>query len=327
MIYIETGSMDVCWNFALEEYFAERKRLDDMVFLLWRTEPTLMVGKYQNTYSEVSVPYAREHGIRIVRRMSGGGTIYTDPGGWQFSFIDHDASSDTIVFSAYTRPILDALQALGVDAQFNGRNDILIGGKKISGNAQYKLNGATVHHGSLLFDTRIDQMVASTTVDDEKIRTKSIRSVRERVTNISEHLPEPMTVLEFKRHVIDHVMGQGAGLYALDDDDRAAIERIAREKYASWDWTFGKNPRFAMTRSARFPAGRIEFQFDTVGNVITGAAVYGDFFAGQKADQLAASLTGCPYDPDAIRRRLSQSGIDGSIYGITLDDIVNVLGG
>ena len=157
MIYIETGSTDVCYDFALEYYFTLEKRLSDTVFLFWRTTPTLMVGKYQNVLEEVDKPYADAHGIRIVRRMSGGGTIYTDLGGWQFSFIQHRETGE-IEFSQYIMPVLEALEEMGVHAAFNGRNDLTIQGRKFSGNAQYRLGGCIVHHGSLLFDTDVQKM-------------------------------------------------------------------------------------------------------------------------------------------------------------------------
>lgn len=188
MIYIETGSTDVYYNFGLENYFATEKRLPDTVFLFWRTTPTLMVGKYQNILEEINKPYADAHGIHLVRRMSGGGTIYTDLGGWQFTFIEHSPEQQ-IEFAQYIGPVVDAVRELGADASFNGRNDLLIDGRKFSGNAQYRLGDCIVHHGSLLYDTNIEQMVASTTVDPYKILSKSIKSVRDRVTNISEHLP------------------------------------------------------------------------------------------------------------------------------------------
>ena len=325
MIYIETGSTDVCWNFALEEYFAGAKRLDDTVFLLWRTQPTLMVGKYQNTLNEIRLDYARAHGIQIVRRMSGGGTIYTDMGGWQFTFIDGQADPEVIAFTDYTRPILDALRAMGLDVAFNGRNDILLEGRKISGNAQYKLGGVTVHHGSLLFDTDITRMVESTSVSDEKIISKSIKSVRERVTNISEHLKEPMTALEFKERVVGYVLNRGAREYALTDEDRAAIARLAKEKYASYDWCFGMDPPCTLTRSARLQGGLMEFKLDIRKNVIRSAAIHGDFFASEKADSLGEILTGCPYERGALAQALTQHGFDRAIYGITIDDMVKVL--
>ena len=164
MIYIETGSTDVYYNFGLENYFTVEKRLPDTVFLFWRTTPTLMVGKYQNVLEEINKPYADAHGIHLVRRMSGGGTIYTDLGGWQFSFIQHREAGE-IEFGQYIAPVIGALEEMGVTASFNGRNDLTIDGRKLSGNAQYRLGDCIVHHGSLLFDTDIAQMVASTTVD------------------------------------------------------------------------------------------------------------------------------------------------------------------
>jgi len=320
MIYIETGSTDVYHNFALEYYFAARKKLGDTVFLFWRTSPTLMVGKYQNTLEEIRRDYAEAHGIRVVRRMSGGGTIYTDMGGWQFTFIEQ-GDADEIRFQTYTRPIVDALRALGVPADFNGRNDLLINGRKISGNAQYKLAGSTVHHGSLLFDTDIGQMVASTTVADEKILSKSIRSVRERVTNISEHLPSSMDAEAFKAHMVGFITRGGAARYEPTAGDLAEIGRIAREKFAAWEWCYGMNPKFSIVRSGRFPGGRIDFRLEVRKGLIEGAAVNGDFFAGEKADGLAASLIGCRYDRQAVRERLLARGFEGVVYGISIDDM------
>ena len=143
MIYIETGSADVYYNFGLEYYFTLEKRLPETVFLFWRTTPTLMVGKYQNVLEEINKPYADEHGIHLVRRMSGGGTIYTDMGGWQFTFIQHKEAGE-IEFGQYIAPVIDALREMGVSASFNGRNDLTIDGKKFSGNAQYRL-GDCIH--------------------------------------------------------------------------------------------------------------------------------------------------------------------------------------
>ena len=228
MIYIETGSTDVCYNFGLEYYFTVEKPLGDTVFLFWRTTPTLMVGRYQNVLEEVDKAYADAHGIRIVRRMSGGGTIYTDMGGWQFTFIE-DAQGEDIRFQQYIAPVIDALGEVGVKAAFNGRNDLTIDGRKISGNAQYRLGGRVVHHGSLLFDTDLAQMAAATTVDRYKIRSKSIQSVRERVTNIAEHLPAPMDAESFKAQVVRHILGPGGTVYTLTPEDDARIRQLGRE--------------------------------------------------------------------------------------------------
>ena len=238
MIYIETGSTDVYYNFGLEHYFATEKRLPDTVFLFWRTTPTLMVGKYQNILEEINKPYADAHGIHLVRRMSGGGTIYTDLGGWQFTFIEHSPDQQ-IEFAQYIGPVVDAVRELGADASFNGRNDLLIDGKKFSGNAQYRLGDCIVHHGSLLYDTNIEQMVASTTVDPYKILSKSIKSVRDRVTNISEHLPRKLSVEEFKSCMVRHLMRGSTDTYAVTPEDDARIRQLAKEKFAAWDAIYG----------------------------------------------------------------------------------------
>ena len=320
MIYIETGSTDIFYNLATEYYYAAMKPLEDTAFLLWRCGPTLVVGKFQNTLEEIRLDYAREHGINVARRLSGGGTVYFDMGGWEFTFIERDGR-EAISFQRYTRPILEALRSLGVPADFNGRNDLLIDGRKFSGNSQYKLPGCTVHHGTLMFDVDIAQMVASTSVSDEKILTKSIRSVRERVTNIADHLPRPMDAEAFKEHLIAHVVGEGGARLEPGPADRAEIERFAREKLATWEWRFGRNPKFSIQRAGRFPGGRIEFQLEVKKGEITQAAVSGDFFAGEKADGLAEALIGCRYDREALRQRLAERGFDGVVYGITIDDM------
>ena len=320
MIYIETGSTDIFYNLSAERYFAAQKKPGDTAFLLWRTTPTLVVGKYQNTLEEIRRDYAEAQGIQVARRLSGGGTVYADLGGWMFTFIEPDGAEE-IQFQKYTRPIVDALRALDVPADFNGRNDLMIDGRKFSGNSQYKLAGSTVHHGTLMFDVDIERMVAATSVADEKIISKSIRSVRERVTNISEHLKAPMDAEAFKRHLLRFVMGEDSARYELTDEDRAEIERFAREKLATWEWNYGMNPKFSIGRAGRFAGGRIEFRLDVKKGLIAAAAMNGDFFAGEKADELTEALIGCRYERRAVRERLFERGFDGAIYGIGIDDI------
>ena len=320
MIYIETGSTDVYYNFGLEYYFSVEKRLPDTVFLFWRTTPTLMVGKYQNVLEEINKPYADAHGIHLVRRMSGGGTIYTDLGGWQFTFIQHKEAGE-IEFSQYIAPVIGALQEMGISASFNGRNDLTIDGKKFSGNAQYRLGDCIVHHGSLLFSTDIEQMVASTTVDSYKILSKSIKSVRDRVTNISEHLPFPMDAESFKDIMVHHIMNSSTDTYTLTPADDARIRAIAREQFRSWEQIFGKNPKFTIDRIGRFAGGRIQFKLDVQKGTIQSAAVYGDFFSTLDAGAISAALVGCPYERSAVLAALRAHGIDGAIYRISAEEM------
>ncbi|MGM9662045.1 MAG: lipoate--protein ligase [Oscillospiraceae bacterium] len=324
MIYIETGSSDAFFNFGLEYYFTAVKQLSEPVFLFWRTQPTLMVGKYQNTLEEIDQAYAEAHGIQVVRRMSGGGTIYTDPGGWQFTFIEYGDGGE-IHFQEFISPVVEALRALGVPAEFNGRNDLLIEGKKFSGNAQYKLAGNTVHHGSLLFATDIEQMVRSTTVDDYKIVSKSIKSVRDRVTNISEHLPRPISAEEFKRHMISYIMRGSEKRYELTEEDKRECQRLADEYFRPWERRYGANPKCSLTKTGRFAGGKIEFRLDIRRGEIAAAHVSGDFFGTAQADGLADALIGCRFEREAVRQALLERGMDEAVYGITAENMVETM--
>lgn len=323
-IYVDTHSTDAYFNFGVEYFFAAEKRLEAPVFLLWRTKPTLMVGKYQNTYEEIDLPYAEAHNIDVVRRMSGGGTIYTDEGGWQYTFIQRDEEHE-IRFQEFMEPVIRALRSLGLPAEFNGRNDILVGGRKISGNAQYKLAGSTVHHGSLLFDTDIEEMVRSTTVDPYKIISKSIRSVRERVTNIRHHLSTDMDAETFREYMVRSILGDGGSVYELTDEDRAECERLADCYFRPWERRYGANPKFSIVKSGHFPSGKVEVRLDVRRGVVTSAAVYGDFFANEQAENLGKSLVGCRFERAALLEGLHSAGMDGAIYGICAEDIVSVL--
>ncbi|MDD7769799.1 lipoate--protein ligase family protein, partial [Suipraeoptans intestinalis] len=259
MLYIESGSNSPSYNFALEYYLMTEKLFDDMVFLFWRTTPTLMVGKFQNTYSEIDLDYARSRKIRIVRRLSGGGTIYTDMGSWQFTFISPNrTSSPSIEFTGFIQPVVAAVRDLGVDASFNGRNDLVVSGKKFSGNAQYIKNGRTLHHGSILFDTDLEEMVRASTVDPQKVISKGIKSVRDRVTNLKEHLPRPLSMEEFKAIMIDRILGNDGTEYLLSTEDQKRILLIQQEQFDNPQKIFGANPRCQLHLKKYFPgAGTI----------------------------------------------------------------------
>jgi len=324
VIYVDTGSADVCFNFGLEYYLTVEKQFPDTVFLFWRTTPTLMVGRYQNVPEEIDKSYADAHGIRIVRRMSGGGTIYTDQGGWQFTFIDPDAGQE-IQFQRYIAPVIGALREMGVSAAFNGRNDLTVGGRKISGNAQYRLGGRVVHHGSLLFDTNLEEMAAATTVDRYKIESKSIKSVRERVTNIAEHLPAPMDAETFKEKMVRHILGPSGTVYVLTEADRTRAQAIGQERFARWECTYAQGPGFNIQREGRFPGGTMRFSLEVKKGVIRAAAVSGDFFATLDGETIAQAITGCRYERTAVREALERAGAEGAVYRVTAQEMAETI--
>lgn len=328
VVYIETDTSNVYRNFAIEYYIAAESNLletlgCDVIFLFWRTTPTLMVGKYQNVYKEINLSYAKEQNINIVRRLSGGGTIYTDEGGWQFTFIT-DKNTETISFGEFIAPVISALASIGITAKLSGRNDILVNGKKVSGNAQYKLGGKTVHHGSLLFSTNIEQMVASTTVADYKIISKGIRSVRERVTNINEHLQKQIAPEQFKQLMVSHILQNGTK-YVLTDAQNERIEVLAKEKFESWDAIFGAEPKFSIAKNAHLAGGNVELHFDVKKGIVTDCAIYGDFFATVDALQIVHAVRGSRFEKQAIAQSLINAGLERAFFNISVDEIADIM--
>ena len=321
MIYIDTHSFDPYYHFGVEYYYAAVHPLPETVFLFWQTSPTLMVGKYQNALEEINRDYVETHGIQVVRRMSGGGTIYTDFGGWQYSFIEAGDTGE-IHFQRYISPVIDALAELGITVTFNGRNDLQIDGRKISGNAQYKVGGYTVHHGSLLFDTDPTVIAAATTVDAYKIVSKGIKSVRDRVTGIAAHLEKPLDAASFRTHMVRHLLGTGS-VHVPTSEEEAAFEKIADERFRGYDNIYGASPRFTIERTARFPGGKVQWKLDVKKGVITEAALSGDFFATEAADRLPQVLKGCRYERQAVYARLVESCSPDILYGVTLSELAS----
>lgn len=322
MIFIETNSESAYHNFAVEYYFMTEKQLDDTAFMFWRTQPTLMIGHFQNTYREVNLDYANSHDIQIVRRMSGGGTIYTDMGGWQFTFISK-GSDGQISFMRFIEPVVRALRGLGADAGFNGRNDLVVDGKKFSGNAQYIKGGNTLHHGSILFNTDIDEMVRSTTVDKSKIISKGIKSVRDRVANISDYLTLPITMEEFKTAMVESIMSGERNTYTLTNTDLARIREIETAQFNNWQKIFGDSPRCSIQKSKRFSGGTVQSYLDVEKGCIRNIKIYGDFFGDIDIGAVCELLKGCEYRKESVLCTVANSV--GGLYGISAEEFAEAL--
>ena len=325
IVYVDINSFSPYINFALEYYLIFEKKLPyKSVFLFWQTEPTLMLGKYQNVYEEINLDYVKEHNMNVVRRITGGGTIFTDLGGFQFSFINYD-SDKPISFTRYITPIINALNKLGVNASFNGRNDVVIDNKKFSGNAQFKHKNITLHHGSILYDTNIEQMVKSTTVDNYKIISKSIKSVRDRVTNIKDHLKTPLSIKQFKDEMVSSILGDKNNIYSLTDEDIKRINEIAKEKFDNRKIIYSDNPKFKISKVSRFDGGKVEICLDVVHGKIKDIAIFGDFFASFDTLDFKNNLIGCEYEKESLRYALLKFLDKNSIYKISIDDLLNAI--
>jgi len=324
MTYIKCDSENANFNFSLEKYAMDELDLSDGYFMFWRTTPTLMVGRYQNTLAEINMPFAQANSINIVRRITGGGTIYTDPNGWQFSFIVKNRSTQQIDFDSFTKPILDALHTLGVPAQASGRNDLVIDGKKFSGNAQYNRKNLTLHHGSLLFDTNLENLVRALTPDDEKLVSKGIQSVRQRVTNIAEHMQNKLTALEF-RDVILPFLTNCMETNELTEDDIGKVNQIKQAQFDTWAWTFGGNPKFNISKENRFAGGRLSVQTYVENGRIADIHLFGDYFAKEGLETLSLKLIGCLYKEDDVKKILEENDAQSYFYSITLEELLSCI--
>ena len=307
--------------FAVEEYIINNGDFTDDYFLLWRTRPTLMIGRFQNTIEEINTKFVEDNKLEIVRRNSGGGTIYTDENCWQFSFITWKNSGEIKNFQDFTKPVISALMLLGIDAEFAGRNDLLLNGKKFSGNAQFGTKDRFLHHGSILFDANLENLIRALTVADEKIISKGIKSIKERVINIKEYLKNPnISSIEFSRQLIE-LLKKDMQTIHLSEKDLKNIEKIEREKFLSWEWNFGKSPEFNIRKTKRFDGGKIDIQLNVKNGIITNCKIFGDFFYTGDISKIENLLTGTPYRKSDIYNKLKNIEERYIFYSINVDDL------
>lgn len=326
MLWIDTQSENVFYNFALEYYLASEKKLEEPVFLLWQTTPTLMVGRYQNIFEEINLSYVLGKSNIIARRLSGGGTIYTDEQVFQYSFIA-PKSGTGIEFSCYTEPVIHALNVLGIPAEFNSRNDLMIGKRKVSGTAQYYVKGYTVHHGSVLYNVDIAELEHCLNVDTEKIISKGIKSVRERVVNLKDYVSGEKSVAEFMKELREQILGEQITEYKLSGKEIQRIREIADGKFRDWEWNFGSSPKCDLTRSRRLDGGKLEFHLSIKNGKIQNCDITGDFFTGKDVSVLAKSLCGCRLERSELRERLMDSDASSFFYNVTDEEILDILAG
>lgn len=304
MINLINPSTDPYFNLALEEYLLKEEQED--YFLLWQDRPVVVVGRNQNTLEEINQDIAEKKGIAVVRRLSGGGAVYHDQGNLNFTFIVNEKSRFTFDFARFTEPVIKALHKMGIEAENTGRNDISIAGKKFSGNAQCRWRNRLLHHGTLMFDCRIEDMVEVLNVKQAKISSKGVKSVRSRVTNISEHLNSSFSMQEFQEILTGTVRADGflEQDQHLSEAELQAVAKLREQKYTSWDWNYGNSPPFNVQRTATYPWGTVDIRMYIVHGLVKDCSVYGDFFSDGDFLEFAHYFKGLAYHETAIKDKL-----------------------
>lgn len=314
------GGRALSFYLAVEEVVARRYPGVD-AFFVWRVAPTVIIGRNQLTASEVDYAYCRAHGIDLVRRKSGGGAVFADRGDLMFSYVV--TASDTAgAFRDAMQRTADVLRAAGVEASLSGRNDVMVGGKKVSGAALYRIGERCIIHNTLLFETDLDLLERVLTPPADKLSGKGVASVRERVMNVGGLTG--MDIDTFVRFTREHLCGEDVLL--LTEDDVSEAERLAA-LLASEEFVFGRNPRYTLVRKARIPgAGQFEAYLEIRGEKILGINLMGDFFVlGELDTDLLGRLTGLPYRRDAVAAALRGIPVGEIIRGLSAEDLLEIL--
>lgn len=322
MKFIRLQSTDPYYNLAVEEYLFSHT--EDDVFMLWQNDPVVVIGRNQNAYAELNPEVARARGIRVARRITGGGAVYHDMGNLNYTYISARDGKGEIDFATFSAPVIDLLASLGVCAELSGRNDLLVDGKKISGCAQHAKGNRVLHHGTLLYDSDLSVLSSVLRVDREKLAAKAIRSVSSRVMNLCTVLPLAGGVDELAQRILEALMGKMGGALA-DAPKHAVIEELALRN-ASAEWLYPKRPflsEYTVTGKQRYPFGSVEVTVEMDGETVKEIRVCGDFFGTAPISELEGHLRGarCGEIGEGLRGIL----VSSYIYGMTDGELARLI--
>ncbi|HLR23867.1 MAG TPA: lipoate--protein ligase [Pseudogracilibacillus sp.] len=323
------GITDPQVNLAIEEYVLKNFGEKDTYLLFYVNEPSIIVGKNQNSVEEINTDYVDENNIKVVRRLSGGGAVYHDLGNLNFSFITKDDGDSFHDFQKFTQPVVEALNKIGVPAELVGRNDLQIEGRKFSGNAQFSTKGRMFSHGTLMLDSELEHIVSALNVKKEKIESKGIKSIRSRVTNISEYLDEPITMDAFKEIILKYIFDvknvSDVPTFELTQADWDNIYEISKNRYQKWEWNYGKSPAYNKQASHKFPSGLLDVRLDVDKGKIKNCKIFGDFFGLGEVTDIEEKLIGINHERKAIEEALENIDIPYYLGKITKEEFVNLI--
>jgi lipoate-protein ligase A len=328
MLFVDNENVtDPRVNLAIEEHLLRNLQAEEDILLFYINEPSIIIGRNQNTLEEINRDYVEAHGIYVVRRLSGGGTVYHDLGNMNFSFIMRRGKENLIDFKKFTAPVVRALVEMGIPAELGGRNDIQVAGRKVSGNASYSVKAGMVCHGTLLFDTDLERLSQALNVKPGKIVSKGIKSVRSRVANLREFLAEPLDIQVFRARLLQSIFHGSAEIpqYCLGEADWQAIRQFSNDRYMRWEWNWGNSPEFNVQKTHRFALGEIDARIHVQNGRIGSIKFYGDFFGQEDVAGLEAALAGVRYERGDIAQTLSGTPVEAYFSGLTAEELADFL--
>ena len=325
--YLNLRTIDPAINLATEQYVFEQLPKDRTYFMLWQNDNAIIIGKHQNALAEINMNFVKENNIQVVRRLSGGGAVYHDLGNLNFTFITDAKEQDSINFKLFCQPIVRTLEKLGVQAEISGRNDITICGQKFSGNSQYLKNGRVLHHGTILFDSDLTVVGKALQVDPAKIQAKGVKSVRSRVTNVADHLSGNIDLETFRALLLNHLLQEQPGEeYILTHDDLANIQEISNNRYATWQWNFGRSLECTTRKKMRFEGcGTVEANITVDHGIISQISFTGDFFSVLEPENLAQLFIGKQPDIDEYKIILENVDVASYFVGLTKEQFLALM--
>ena len=328
MKLILNSNNDPAVNLALEEYCVRNLDVENEMYLLFYiNKPSVIIGKHQNTIEEINKQFVDRNGIQVVRRISGGGAVYHDFGNMNFSFITKYSPEFFHNFEKFTKPLVETLREMGVEAELGGRNDIVVGGRKISGNAQFTNLKSMFSHGTLLFNSNLDDVVQALNVKMDKIESKGIKSVRSRVANISELLSESITIHDFKERITNSIFKEyeSLPLYILTDSEWEKVHKLSEQKYRTWEWNFGRSPEFNLQKVNRFEFGQIDVRIFVKDGEIQEIKFYGDFLGYGDSEDIENKLKGVLFKDSEVESALKNTDLKYYFGNIELKDFVKFI--
>ena len=328
MYYIESPATNPHFNLALEQFVFDRLDKRHNYFMLWRNDNAIIVGKHQNTVAEINAPYVKEHNIRVVRRLSGGGAVYHDLGNVNFTFIVSAGEQRPFDFASFCRPVIRALASLGVTAELNGRNDMTIKDAKFSGNAQYRKRDRVMHHGTILYDSNLSFVGKALVVPKDKIESKGLQSVQSRVTNVKPHMQTDIPVEHFMAALKEAMFREYDMLpYTLQKKEFEETAALQKDVYDTWEWNYGASPSYTIYKERRVAGcGKLEVYMDIPkGGVIADIAFYGDYFGNGDARKLAGAIIGQKLERNALRASIGPTAVGECFHNMDTETFLDII--